>query len=323
MAEKHFNSDEGVDNQSLSTALFIKMMQQQTDAITALSSKIDESENRILEQINSQLEPISNAVSSLQETVKMHENKIDHHEKVIADLTTKNDEQAEKIKKLEISMRKKNILVHNLPENENNEDELKTTFIRTISDELEVNLSNTDIDSLYRIGKKGTKNPRPLLVVLFSFSIKQSIMQKRAKARNIGLSDDFPKDVVEARRKLIPTLEKFRKEGKRVMFKIDKLIVDGKVWQEEVENCNKRKAEYISPTVNDSKRSSNPISVVQNETSSSDPHTSSKLESPRQFLGNTKKTSVCTPIKNFLAKKAVGEIKKTTTETMDLNKTIK
>lgn len=44
------------------------------------------------------------------------------------------------------------------------------------------------------------------------------------------MSEDLPKEITESRKKLFPVMEKFRKEGKKVMFRLDKLVIDGKVW---------------------------------------------------------------------------------------------
>jgi len=48
---------------------------------------------------------------------------------------------------------------------------------------------------------------------------------------NVGISDDFPKEVDEIRRKLYPVLKAVKREKKEAYFKVEKLIINGSLYR--------------------------------------------------------------------------------------------
>ena len=49
--------------------------------------------------------------------------------------------------------------------------------------------------------------------------------------KTYAISQQFPKEVLEKRRSLIPTLKSLRDQGKRAYISVDKLFIDGRIYK--------------------------------------------------------------------------------------------
>ena len=130
-----------------------------------------------------------------------------HHEKNI-------------IIKLECHSRRGNLKFYGIKEreHESNKDteDLLRNFLRTDLKIPKEDEESIQFDRVHRISARrvscGTPNskPRPIIVKLCSFHDKvfiQSFIKNLTKGRNLGISDDFPKEVEKMRKKLYPVLK--------------------------------------------------------------------------------------------------------------------
>ena len=122
--------------------------------------------------------------------------------------------------------------------NEDTEDFLRN-FLRT-----DLKIPNEDeesiqFDRVHRVSARrvssGTTNskPPPIIVKLSSFPDKEFIklfIKNLTKGRNLGISDDFPKEVEEMRKKLYPVLKAAEQEKRTAFFKVERLIIDGSLY---------------------------------------------------------------------------------------------
>ena len=70
----------------------------------------------------------------------------------------------------------------------------------------------------------------PIIVKFSAYQHKnfiKSFIKNLPKGTNIGISDDFPKEVDEIRRKLYPVLKAAKREKKEAYFKVEKLFING------------------------------------------------------------------------------------------------
>jgi len=75
---------------------------------------------------------------------------------------------------------------------------------------------------------------RPIIVKLSTYQDKnfiKSFIKNLPKGTNIGIFDDFPKEVDEIRRKLYPVLKAVKQEKKEVYFKVEKLLINGSLYR--------------------------------------------------------------------------------------------
>lgn len=215
-------------------------------------------------QINENINKLSNAISYNKTKVDEHEQIIEHQQATILQQQEQISENNEHIKYLEMEVRKRNLVFYNILEIETSDENLKEILVSKLSIVSDVSISMSDIEFLYRLGKKQSNNdninikPRPILVGFFSIAKKQTILKLSYKLKPIGVSEDIPRDIADARRSLAPVVKKLREEGKKTYFKIDKLYVNGQPWITEntshIEESHKRKPES-SPEKPEKKRS--------------------------------------------------------------------
>ena len=93
-------------------------------------------------------------------------------------------------------------------------------------------------DRVHRISTRKrdgqSSGPRPIIVKLSVYQDKnfiKSFIKNIPKGTNIGISDDFPKEVDEIRKNLYPILKAAKREKKEAYFKVEKLLIDGSLYR--------------------------------------------------------------------------------------------
>jgi len=92
-------------------------------------------------------------------------------------------------------------------------------------------------DRVHRISThtRDGRNPgsRPIIVKLSAYQGKnviKSFIKNLPNGTNIGISDDFPKEVDEIRKKLYPVLKAAKREKKEAYFKEEKRLINGSLY---------------------------------------------------------------------------------------------
>ena len=111
-------------------------------------------------------------------------------------------------------------------------------FMRTKLKIPSENLKEIYFDRVHRISthtRDGRNSgPRPIIVKLSAYQDKnfiKSFIKNIPKGTNIGISDDFPKEVDEMRKKLYPVLKTAKREKKEAYFKVEKLLINGSLYR--------------------------------------------------------------------------------------------
>ena len=91
-----------------------------------------------------------------------------------------------------------------------------------------------EIQRVHRIGKSITGKPTPILARFLRFPDREMILRQgfRLKDTEFMILQDFPQEIIEKRRKMMPKLKQAKDKGLRVSFsksEPDKLIINGKV----------------------------------------------------------------------------------------------
>lgn len=136
--------------------------------------------------------------------------------------------------------------MYKFPENETNSTELEENVIQLLNEKSGVNISSNHIESVFRMGKKteNSTKTRPVLISFLSLKIRNLFIQKTKKfvEAGFGLAEDFPKEVSEKRKMLLPVVKALKKENLRVVLKREKLLVEGEEWSlERVEEEMKKR----------------------------------------------------------------------------------
>ena len=115
------------------------------------------------------------------------------------------------------------MIFYGIPE-EVNETNAKTETLLYSFLEGQLKLKDDDIDGIsieraHRLGKRNAngEKPRPIIAKFSFFKNKEFILSNaRILARTaFGISQDFPRDIVEIRRGLVKVLKEAKKEGRQ------------------------------------------------------------------------------------------------------------
>lgn len=198
----------------LTASLLMQLLNQQT---VAFQGSLKATEENVMKHTEEVLTNVREDIGSLKEKLK------------------EKDEEIHELKReIEKEKRHRNLILHAIPESEANGRALKELVTKTLISECKVDISNY-IDFIFRIGRKREDKPRPVLLALTSFDQKMNIMWSRKHFKSkIEISDDFPKNVSEERKRLAPMLTTLRDLNfKNVHLRYDKLTVDGTECDEE------------------------------------------------------------------------------------------
>lgn len=147
----------------------------------------------------------------------------------IQELKSENEILKEKIYYLEKHKRANNIILYGLNESENSIKTLIQLVKNKFKDDLNILVEDRDINTIYRIGKIDKQKEeagRPILISFVNNWKKSEIMKNKNKLNNnVYASEDYPKDVLNRRRELLPKLEEERKKGNYAIINYDRLIV--------------------------------------------------------------------------------------------------
>lgn len=128
---------------------------------------------------------------------------------------------------LEKEKKSYNVILFGIQEGEKETSQQLLALVKLGIHELEVPLQDYEINKVHRIGKMENKSgkPRPVVVALTNTWKRNEILKNKKKSDRIYITEDFPKEVLEKRRSLLPQLHEERSKGKFAYLSYDKLIV--------------------------------------------------------------------------------------------------
>ena len=192
-----------------------------------------------LEKVNADLEK---SLEFAHESIKILAVRVDTQAKTISELEKGVNNlrksasfEKERAIKLESHSRRNNLIFYGVPE-EVNETSIKTESLLYSFLEDEMKLKEDDIDGIsieraHRLGKRNAngEKPRPI-IAKFSFHKNKELILSNARSLAgtvFGISQDFPREIVEIRRGLVRVLKDAKKEGRDAKLVYDKLYING------------------------------------------------------------------------------------------------
>ena len=135
------------------------------------------------------------------------------------------------------SMRE-NLIFYGIPEVPKDETEDCQNSVKTLlSDKLGITITenNMEMDRAHRIGirKEGiNQKPRPIVVKFHKYTEKEKIRKSSymLKGTDYSIGEQFPKEIVDKRKLLVPVMKEAKKKGKTARLSYDKLYIDNKLY---------------------------------------------------------------------------------------------
>lgn len=131
-----------------------------------------------------------------------------------------------KLDYLDSQFRKNNILIDGIPESENESWVKSEKKVRQIFAE-KLKLSDMEFERIHRTGTSVGDRARPIVARFVSRKDKARVMEKakNLKGTNIYINEDYPEEVRQKRKELIPAMKAAREWGEIAFLRYDKLII--------------------------------------------------------------------------------------------------
>lgn len=145
-------------------------------------------------------------------------------------LKRENLEQKDRLQRIERDLRAKNVVINGIEEQED-ETELPEFICQIMTDKLEIEVKEEDMESIERMGRKG-QYPRTIHIKFRNESIRNNILKNRKKLKGtkVYVDEDYTREIREERKILRQVLKKERQQGKDGYITYNKLIIDNDVY---------------------------------------------------------------------------------------------
>ena len=194
--------------------------------------------SNIVKTHQTQLKEVTDSQSALSDQIKKHEDennylkyRLSSYESRIERLERTVDMLNEEILDLKTRSMKDNIVIYKLEEGENEKpSEVKGKVAKFIKEKLKVDDAIT-IDRAHRLGAKKDGISRSIVAKIPSSDEKSKLFQaaKNLKETNYSISDQYPPEIDERRKRLVPIMKAKREEDEDVKCRLigDRLYING------------------------------------------------------------------------------------------------
>ena len=149
-------------------------------------------------------------------------------------LTQVANEEKERAINLESHSRRNNLIFYNIPEvrqeSSATTETLLYTFLEQNLDMAEEETNEIPIERVYRLGKiREDTKPRPIIAKFSFHKDKERILSsaRTLAETNNGISQDFPREIVEIRKGLVKVMKEAKRKGQDTKLVYDKLYING------------------------------------------------------------------------------------------------
>lgn len=173
-----------------------------------------------------EMKALKENVEKINNTLEEKFTKIEQENVLLKEKIISQETQLEQMDRLS---RRKNLIFFGVEENENNYHDLEKIIIQITNNIMQVSLSQTDIDSVRRIGRKAA-NTRPILVSLTTMGRKIEILRNKKNLENSNyyIKEDYSKKILEKRKELVKLAKIEEEKGNSVQIRYDKLIINNR-----------------------------------------------------------------------------------------------
>lgn len=171
-------------------------------------------------------------LESINKKFEAHQKDIDSLKEKVGGLQKIEQERTEMDLQKEVKDRRHNVILNNIEEKDESQTALMEKIVNLMNDAVN-GIQTSDIDYLYRIGKKKVDgSSRPIVVRFVCLHKKESIMKKWNffTSKGFQIYEDFPIEIRERRKEILPVIKQLKSKGFKASAKVDKLLVNGEIW---------------------------------------------------------------------------------------------
>ena len=207
--------------------------------IGSLKSEVQESAKKIQSQLNEvvesneflskKYEDLKTESDLMKIQIKQLESKLERSELKQVQYLSKIEKLSDRVISSEGYSRRENLIFEGIKSDavEKCDKKLKDFFVNVLKLPQSVT-EEMHFQRCHRLPRKGRK-PEPIICQFLRYSDRQLVWDSRKKLKNttFTISEDFPPEITETRKLLLPIMKKARETGKRAYVSGVKLVVDG------------------------------------------------------------------------------------------------
>lgn len=151
-------------------------------------------------------------------------------------ISAENEKLREEILDLQARSMRDNLLFFNIEESEL--EDCKKVILEICEKDLEIPSAMTDIviERAHRIGPRKVNKNRPIVAKFNRYEQRETVRKNSYKlSKNnprVSIGEQFPKEIQERRKSLIPKMKEARSQGNRTKLVKDKLYINGNLYRE-------------------------------------------------------------------------------------------
>lgn len=183
-----------------------------------------------LEFSQQQIETLTKENKSLQTTVQNLTTQL-------TTITTENKAIKESILDLQARSMRDNLIFSGIPEADTDTPEkfVQDFMITQLKIHPET-AKNITFHRVHRLGGKkvGNNRPRPIVAKFEHYKHKELVQKqgRQLKGTNFGMNDQYPREILDRRKRLFPIRKQLISEGKKATISVDKLYVNGQLYRD-------------------------------------------------------------------------------------------
>lgn len=185
-------------------------------------------DSQCVEEISKKQTEIDSMLSNLK---RIEKQQAEHEQTVKADILD-----------LKTRSMRDNLLFYGIPEENNETNEgCVDKVLELIGGKLEIENARNDIKlhRAHRIGRYNASKTRPIVAKFVYYPDRERVLQNAKKlSKPYGISQQYPQEIMDKRRRLIPIMTKARGENKEAYLRGDKLYINGRLYREDEANSN-------------------------------------------------------------------------------------
>lgn len=190
-----------------------------------------------IKDLKASLEFSQSQILTLQQENKELTNTVNTLSAQITTLTNENKEMKGAILDLQCRSMRDNLIFSGIPEQPTDDPEQAIKDFMQSALKLPLDsVNNIGFHRVHRLGAKvnTTGKPRAIIAKFEHFKQKELVKSKakELKGTSFSIYDQYPKEIQERRRILLPIMKSYREKGKRAILSVDKLYVDGVLYRD-------------------------------------------------------------------------------------------
>ena len=200
-----------------------------TGELKGVTAKITEIEGG-LTTINQMCEYNRSEIRQMKDTVKKLNDMSDSSNSEMHDLRADLSELQERHLDLQTRSMRDNLVFDGIPET--NEEDPEAVLKSFLKDEMDLS-DEFHFERVHRMGRQIRGKNRPI-VAKFSFFKERETVRRAApralRGKSYGVNEQFPKEINDRRKQLIPHLKTAKRQNKRAVLKVDKLYIEDRLF---------------------------------------------------------------------------------------------